>query len=187
MFNFRAPAEVVKALKVYSSSCYGSNLWDLAGERAGQMFTAWNTAVKLVWGCPQWTRTFFLQQMLCCGHSSARVDILCRYVNFFHSLRSSSSKEVQVLSRLVSRDIQTVTGKNLRYIEEVSGLNPWNSSKAKMKAVLIASEVVEVPVRDEWRLPYLSSLISQRREAHLLALEDEEARLTELIESLVKN
>ena len=47
MFKFSAPAEVVKALKIYNSSFYGSSLWDLAGDKAMQVYTAWNTSVKL--------------------------------------------------------------------------------------------------------------------------------------------
>ena len=97
-----------------------------------------------------------MQQVLCCGHTSARVDILCRYVNFFHSLRKSASKEVQVLSRLLSRNIQSVTGKNLNYIAESSGLNPWTVTQARLKAALVAEEVIQVPLQDRWRVPYLN-------------------------------
>ena len=52
---------------------------------------------------------------------------------------------------------------------------------------MVEAEVVEVPTMDRWRLPYLCSLLSQRREAHKLVMEDEETRLDELIESLVMN
>ena len=110
VFKFAAPAEVLKSLKIYSNSFYGSCLWDLGGEKAKQVFTAWDYTVKLVWGCPAWTRTYILQQLLSCGHTSAKVDILSRYVKFFHSLRKSASHEVQVLSRYLARDVQSVTG-----------------------------------------------------------------------------
>ena len=113
MFKFAAPAEVIKALKIHNSSFYGSNLWDLGSDKAKNVYTAWNTAVKLAWGCPQQTRTYILQQMLCCGFSSARVDILSRYVKFFHSLRNSACYEVRVMSRLAASDVQSVTGKNV--------------------------------------------------------------------------
>ena len=49
MFKDAAPAEVIKSMKVHSSSFYGSNLWDLGGERAEQVFNVWNTSVKLAW------------------------------------------------------------------------------------------------------------------------------------------
>ena len=103
VFKFAAPQEIVKSLKIYSSSFYGCNLWDLSGDKAKQVFTAWNTTVKLVWGCPPQTRTYFLQQLLCCGFTSARVDILSRFVKFFHGLSFSASHEVHVLSRLLAR------------------------------------------------------------------------------------
>ena len=129
MFQWAAPAELIKATKIYCGSFYGSNLWDLGGDKAKQVYNAWSTSVKLAWGCPQWTRSYFVQQLLCCGQLSAKVDILSRYANFFHSLRKSSCHEVQVLSRLLARDIQSVTGKNLQLIADVSGLNPWTASK----------------------------------------------------------
>ena len=46
-------------------------------------------------------------------------------------------------------------------------------------------EMVTVPVQDRWSLPYLSTLLSQRREAYNMTIEDEEKRLTDLIDSLV--
>ena len=187
LFKWAAPEEVIKATKVYNSSFYGSNLWDLSGEKASQVYTAWNTAVKLAWGCPQWTRTYMVQQLLCCGFTSARVDILCRYVKFFHSLKSSACHEVQVMSRFLARDVQSVTGKNLLYIQEHSGLSPWTASQGGLRAALVADEAVDVPPQDLWRLKYLCTLLSQRREANNMALEEEESRLTKLIDSLVAN
>ena len=187
MFRWAAPAEVLKATKIHCTAFYGSNLWDLGGDKAEQVYKAWNTTVKLAWGCPQWTRTYLMQQVLCCGHTSARVDILCRYVKFFLSLRRSASKEVQVLSRIMARNIQSGTGKNLQYIAESSGLNPWIASQAQLKASLVAEEIVMVPDQDRWRVPYLCSLQSHRGEVYNLAMEEEENNITELIDSLVRN
>ena len=187
LFKFAAPSEVLKALKIYCNSFYGSSLWDLGGQKAKQVFNTWNTSVKLVWGCPQWTRSYFVQQILSCGMSSAKVDILTRYLGFFSSLRSSASYEVQVLSRYLARDIQSVTGKNLRFLHDLSHLDPWSTSKGKLRGALTLAEVVEVPIRDRWRLPYLSSLLAQRRRAYELVLEAETSILDDLINSLVRN
>ena len=64
---------------------------------------------------------------------------------------------------------------------------PWTASQGRMKTALIAGEAVDVPHQDRWHLPFLSSLLSQRREAHNMALEEEKERLTELIDSLAAN
>ena len=103
------------------------------------------------------------------------------------SLRKSASREVQVLSRYLGKDVQSVTGRNLRLIQETVKLNPWNISNNKLKMALISAETVEVSMVDRWRLPYLCTLLSQRREASNNALEEEEKRINELIESLVLN
>ena len=91
------------------------------------------------------------------------------------------------MSRLLARDIQSVTGKNLQYISDASGLNPWTVPQGRLKAALVSGEVAEVPLQDRWRLAYLRSLLSQRRVAHSLALDEEETRLNKLIDSLVAN
>ena len=187
LFGFAAPSEVLKALKVHSNSFYGSCLWDLGGEKAKQVYSAWNSTVKLVWGCPQWTRSYFLQQLLCCGQTSAKVDIWTRYVKFFHSLRNSACHEVQVLSRYLARDVQSVTGRNLDLIQEISQLNPWTARLGQLKQALVLAETVDVPLADRWRLPYLCTLLAQRREFQNLAMEEEETRMNELIDSLVMN
>ena len=57
----------------------------------------------------------------------------------------------------------------------------WNYGKLKL--ALIKAELVAVPLEDRWRLPYLGTLLSQRREAFTMALETEEKRLTTLIDS----
>ena len=174
-------------MKTHCNSFYGSNLWNLEGEKAGQVFNAWDTSVEMVWGCSQQTRTYFLQQILCCGFTSAKVDILVRYVKFFHSLRDSSCHEVQVISRLLARDVQSVIGNNLRYIKAVTMLNPWTVKQKRLREVLVAVETVEVPNIDRWRLPCLVTLLNEKRNAHLAAMEDEEERLSGLINSLVIN
>ena len=92
-----------------------------------------------------------------------------------------------MVARLMARDMQSTTGKNLQYIAESTGLNPWTSPQGRLKAALVEQELVEVTLQDRWRVPYLCSLLSQRGEAHSMALEEDKERLTTLINSLVAN
>ena len=92
-----------------------------------------------------------------------------------------------MLCRYLARDIQSVTGKNLQFVQDLTNLDPWTTGNGKLKATLVTAEMVEVPQQDMWRLPYLCSLLAQRSEAHRSALEPEETRLNELIHSLVTN
>ena len=91
-FSFASPVEVIRALEVYTTSYYGFMLWDLQGEGASQFYNSWTTAIKLVWNCPRATHTYLVQQVLSCGSTSARTEILARYSKFFCGLRKSPSK-----------------------------------------------------------------------------------------------
>ena len=51
-FYWASPVEVLRALKIHSSSFYGA-IWDLAGVKARQLFSAWNVGMwlsSLTWG-----------------------------------------------------------------------------------------------------------------------------------------
>ena len=65
-----------------------------------------------------------VKQVLSAGLTSARVDIMTRYVGFYRSLVRSSSDEVAVLAGLVGQDIRSTTGSNLRLLRELTGLDP---------------------------------------------------------------
>ena len=130
-----SPVEILSAIKTYCCSFYGSMLWDLGGEGASQVFNSWTTGVRLTWGVPRATRSYLVQQVLGSGLTSARVDILARFAGFFQSLRKSPSYEVAVMAGLAGRDIRTTTGKNLKLVEELTGLDPWVFGSGRVKQV----------------------------------------------------
>ena len=183
-FKFASPVEVVQAMKVYCSSFYGCMLWDLSGQGAAQVFNSWNTAAKLAWSVPRATRTFLLQQVLTAGVTSAKVDILARYRNFFHGLRRSPCYEVSVMANIASRDLRSTTGSNIRFVEQVSGLDLWSCNYFELKEALKQNEMVDVPILDQWRIKYLDTLLSQRQELHYIGASVEEERVAELITAL---
>ena len=99
----------------------------------------------------------------------------------------SSSTEVQFLSRYIERDIRSVTGRNLCAIREITNLNPWTAKSHEVRMAVHCQELVPVPNQDKWRLRYLASLIMQRRQFCILAMEENMEQTNELIRSLVVN
>ena len=150
MFEWAAPAEVLTALKTYCSDLYGSILWNLGGEKASLVFSAGDTAVKLAWSCPRWTKTFLLQQVLACDMTSARTDVLGRYAKFSMGLRTSVCQEVRVLFNYISRDLQSITAKNIKLVRDTSGLDPWVAASRQLKKAIhgvLEGEVLDVPAQ----------------------------------------
>ena len=186
-FSFASPVEVVRALEVYTTSYYGSMLWNLQGNGAAQFFNSWTTAIKLVWDCPRATRTYLVQQVLGCGSTSARTEIMARYSRFFQGLCSSPSREVATLVNLVARDIRSCTGRNIGLVTEQSGKDPWVESSASIRAGLKETEAVQVQDEDKWRVGYLGLLLAQRQAWKYMGAEDEEKEVQDLLDSLCIN
>ena len=185
--SFASPVEILSAMKVYCCSFYGCMLWDLGGDGASQVFNSWTTGVKLAWNVPRGTRSYLVQQVLDAGITSAKVDILARYGGFFQGLRKSPSYEVTVMAGLAGRDVRTTTGGNLRLLRELSGLDPWVFGSSRLKEELVKSETREVPALDQWRVPYLSSLLERRQVLHYQGDIDREKELSDLVDSLCVN
>ena len=139
--------------------------------------------MKLTWEVPRATRTYLVQQMLGAGPTSAKTDILARFAGFFASLR----KSVAVLAGLTARDLRSTTGKNIKLVHELSGLDPWEYGSARIKDELAKAEEVEVPAVDQWRISYLQKLLEQRQMLYYGGDKEGKERMSDLIDSLCVN
>ena len=108
-------------------------------------------------------------------------------ISYQRSLTSGFLVNYGIMARLSSRDIRSNIGSNLSLIAEKTGLDPWEADNLAVKQRLTAAETVSPPEEDEWRVYYLPKLLSARLEAFYQGNQEEEAMLTDLINSLVTN
>ena len=87
-------------------------------------FNSWKTCVKLAWGVPRATHSYFIDY-LSGGMVTVRRDVIARYAGFYKSLLTSPCREVNILTRVVARDIRTTTDRNMRLLEEEAGGLTW--------------------------------------------------------------
>ena len=85
-----------------------------------------------------------MQQVLSLGFTSARSAILPRFGKFFRGLGEVPSHEVRVTAFLVSRDLRSVTGRNVRFVREQTGQDLWTYSSGSLVKSLVETEIVEV-------------------------------------------
>ena len=102
---------------------------------------------------------------------------------------SSPISEVTIMARLVVKDVRTTTAKNIKVLErETGGLNLRSSTGEIRKELL--KKVEDIPVTDQWRLPYLTKHLEQR---DMMTYNgegeesDELARVKKLLDSLCIN
>ena len=123
---------------------------------ATQYYNVWNTCIKLTWGVTRATHTYLLDY-LSGGLISVKADIMGRYAGFYGSLLSSPCKEVNILARVVAKDIRSTTAKNLRILEkETGGLTSWTAPARRIRKEL-GSRQQSVPAQDSW-----SQLLEER-------------------------
>ena len=91
------------------------------------------------------------------------------------------------MANLAGRDLRSPTGRNLKLLEEYTGIDPWVFGSARLKEELLKWEAVETPEEDIWRVDYLFKLLGQRQVSHYSGDEEEEKRLSDLIDSLCVN
>ena len=151
-------------------------LYDLSSSSCESLFKSWNTCMKLIWGVPRGTFTYLVENVLASNFKSLRHQIYGRYVNYFQGLFKSSSREVRHLARIVSRDVRSVTCRNVTLLAELTGLSPWDFSKWRIEAKFRKSTV---PPNDEWRPGLLVKLLEKRRDC----LENHD-QLDKMIDSL---
>ena len=143
------------------------------------MFRCWNTTVKLVWGVPRSTHTYFVEHLLGLGLPTVSHKLKCQYVGYFQKLKGSASKEVRILSEIVARDAQSVTGRNLQKIKQEYSLDPWSSPVSSFKQTDVSQPI---PETDSWRIEFLGKLLAQRIEMELC--DDDSTETSKLIDSL---
>ena len=91
------------------------------------------------------------------------------------------------MANIVSRDVRTTTGSNLRLLSLVSGLDVWNASQKDLRESIGRSLQVPVENINSWRIIYLDKLLAQGQELSYLGLSMEKEKVQELINSLCRN
>ena len=91
------------------------------------------------------------------------------------------------MANIVSRDVRTTTGSNLRLPSLVSGLDVWNATQNDLRESIGRSLQVPVENINSWRIIYLDKLLAQRQELSYLGLSMEKEKVQELIDSLCRN
>ena len=165
-------------------NCFGTQ--EAGGHCVVQVYSAWNTCVKLTWNVPRATRSYFVDQLLTCGLTSIKCDVFSRYAKYLKSLEKSPSNEVAIMANIVTRDIRSNTGSNVSFIRQQTGLDPTLSSPREIKQAL--SDIkVEPNVSDQWRVCFLAKLLAERGEFHYQRDDSSANNITLLINSLCIN
>ena len=113
-FGFYESRLVLNLFNTYSTSLYGSTLWQLKAEEHLKLTKSWKTAIKILWDLPYPTHNRFLEALSPVPHLDS--TLCARYIGFVESLSKCSKPLIRLLFDSLRHDISSQTGENVKYL-----------------------------------------------------------------------
>ena len=147
---------MVKLLRTYVTSFYGSNLWDVYSPEVTRIFSSWNVTIRNVFNLPWTTHRYFIEAVSGTSHPKA---MLCsRLVKFWEGLRTCKKGSVRYLVSLVHDDRRTMTGRTVSKIADDCFIERKLLTSAHAKKICYFPP----PVEERWRIHIVKELIEVR-------------------------
>ena len=114
-FHFANPLVKMKMFNIYTTSFYGSCLWNIFNGSCDKLFTAWNIAVRMAFDIPRNTHKFLIEEISECPHP--QVMLAKRFLKFHETLQKSKKFGIRYLNELSSDKL--VTSESLEHQEKM--------------------------------------------------------------------
>jgi hypothetical protein len=160
-FDYVDPDVSVKIVNIFTSSFYGSCLWDIFSNDCEKLYKSWNVSIREAFNVDRCTHRYLIETMSNSLHP--KIMLASRYVTFHKSLITSSKLSVRVMARLVETDQRTVMGRTLDSLcsqLNISDINLLTSTGVKTKL-----KYFETPSEEEWRSSMVTELIKLRNQS----------------------
>ena len=108
-----------------------------------------------MWGLPSPTHQYLVEEL---SGEQALIIIIRRYIKFIQSIQKSPELPAQLLLQKILRNVNTVTGKNVRFIldltrkEDIFTIKPYEI-KSKVK-------FCEIPAEEKWRTQFIKEIVN---------------------------
>ena len=158
------PEVKVKILNIYTTSFYGSNLWDIFSKDCERLYKSWNVAIRQIFDVNRCTHRYLIESV---SQSMHPKTMLCsRYVGFYKSLINSSKVSVRILARLSERDQRTILGRTLFTLCRLSHVETPSSLTCHVVKQNI--KYFDVPESELWRVGMVNELLKLKKESLFL-------------------
>ena len=156
-FHFVEPPVFVNLMNIFTTSFYGSNLWDLYSTEVDRIYKSWNVTMRNVFNLPWTTHRYWIETVSGCSHP--KTFLSRRYVKFAKSLASSRKTSVRYLASLCIDDKRTLLGRTLDRIAAECGVGVPSLNTTTVQKLV---KYFDVPGDQLWRVPLLRELMEAR-------------------------
>ena len=169
-FPFAHPALRCKINRIYNSSFPGSVLYDLTSDSVSQLVNSWSVSVRHMWGLPLQTHRYLIEPL---GGEHAFTMLTTRFVNFLQNIQKSPKLAVQYMLQKVLNNVNTVTGKNVRTIQDIIG---HEQDILSVKSVWLKKKIKFSRISEDniWRVNMIKEIIDIKQRIVEVTPNDEE-------------
>ena len=155
-FSFAKPEIKLQMCRLYNTAFYGSNCWDFSSDQVEKFARTWNVNLRIMFDLPFDTHCWIVEELS--GGKHFLQMIYSRFVKYLKVLRCNKRLFIRNLFTIVSGDVRSPTGSNVKQILRNTGLDPRYEAQHKFSNWRV------YPPADEWTIPLLSSLLELRSE-----------------------
>ena len=156
-FPFAHPEVKCRLNRIYNSSFPGAVLYNLSSDSVSHMVNSWSVSVRQMWGLPRHAHRYLVREL---GGQHAEEMLITRYVKFLQSIKKSPKLAVQFMLEKIRRNVNTVTGTNIRYIQDKVGYH--RGDVLDMKPSLLRKNVRFSQIKEEdlWRVTIIKEIVN---------------------------
>ena len=104
-FHFVTPKVLIKLMRTYAMSIYGSNTWDIYSKDCEKLYKSFNVAIRQILEVDRCTQRYMIESLSQCPHM--KTILASRYITFYRSLHSTKTMPVRFLARVSEFDQRT--------------------------------------------------------------------------------
>lgn len=157
-FPEQDPDVMMRLVRIYLLSLYGSNLWDLYAADTTKLWSTWHKIIKTLYKLPIASHRYLLPSISKCDHLRKRVTN--QFLGFQQKIRESDNPNIKLLHRMQSCDLRSVYGRNIANICRDAGVR--NIEQVDVNQI----KINHIPVEEEWRLPLIQDLLKTLEDNH---------------------
>ena len=158
-FHFANENVMIKLLNTYTTSFYGSPLWDPFSAECEKIYRNWNVTIRNVLKLDRKTHRYLIEPLTECLHP--KIMLLSRLVQFYRAQLSSPKLKVRYLMNIAAKDQRTVIGNSLSFIRRQCGIG---NEEVDIFPSIVKKNMgyMQVPEDELWRVPLLKELLMIR-------------------------
>ena len=168
-FSFASEDTKLRMIRLYNTTFYGSNNWDVSSEAVLKFGKTWNVNLRILFDIPYDTHCWIVEEISEGKHF--RQMIFSRFLKYLKSIAKNRRPSIRCLYNVIKNDVKSMTGSNIRTILREAQVDPRSMDTHALKNWRVYQQA------DEWTVPLLKNLLEVRADNWEVVYDDEKEEI----------